>query len=333
MREPDRIYELANVISLRPQAVESSPMWKSAKQLMTVQFDPIRFAVEGIILEGLGILAGRPKIGKSWLLLQILLDIAAGRQVLGVWTAKKGEVLYYAMEDTERRLQDRIRTLHGSSEWPEDLHFIAGGPRSDQGGLNVITEWLMAHPTSRAVAIDTWGRFRSPSKSSRNVFEADYEAIAQMKQLAEKHRVAIVLVHHLAKGRGRGGDWLEGVSGSMGVTAAADSVMVLDAARGEVDAKLRVTGRDIIEQDFALNKDPPPAWRVVGIAAEFEGRKWENRVLKALADAVVALRPAELYGPAGASSSSEKAKVRHALSRLLSSGTLAHHLGKYSLRS
>jgi len=71
----------------------------SASALMKMQFDPIRYIADGYIVEGLTILAGAPKIGKSWMALNLAVAVAAGKPVFGSVPCTHGDVLYLALED------------------------------------------------------------------------------------------------------------------------------------------------------------------------------------------------------------------------------------------
>jgi hypothetical protein len=220
--------------------------------------------------EGLTLLAGKPKLGKSWLALSVALSIAAGCAALGAQPVAKGDVLYLALEDNARRLQSRAKRLLTSiPETPNNLDFALDWPRLGEGGLAYLEEYCKAHPQLRLVVIDTWARVAPPSGERRcSQYAGDYEARTPLKRLADTYHVSILAVHHLRKTGSH--DVLDEIIGSTGVTGAVDGAMILKRDRGQTDATPFVTGRDIErEQQLALNFDTVTAlWTLVGNAEE-----------------------------------------------------------------
>ena len=146
-RAPRRVPAVNNVADPEPApAVETF----TAADLMRMQLPEPRWAVNGIIPEGLSLLAGKPKLGKSWLALNIALAVATGGTALGSIHVEQGDVLYLALEDTKKRLQGRLdKLLHRqNAAAPERLTFATLWPRQDKGGLAALTEWLESHPES-----------------------------------------------------------------------------------------------------------------------------------------------------------------------------------------
>ena len=136
----------------------------SADALKSRQFGPLQFIVEGLIPVGLTILAGAPKARKSWLALDIALSVARGVACLDArkHPCPKGAVLYLALEDSERRLQDRIAQMLGQgSVWPNNLFFETSWPRLDADGLPRLRDWIEATPEARLIVIDVFQKFRS----------------------------------------------------------------------------------------------------------------------------------------------------------------------------
>jgi AAA domain len=242
----------------------------SLPDLLSWELPPVRWTIPDMLPEGLTLLAGKPKLGKSWLALTIALSIAAGGVALGAQPVERGDVLYLVLEDNARRLQSRARRLLASlSDTPSNLDFALGWPRLGEGGLAYLEEYFKAHPQLRLVVIDTWARVAPPSGERRcSQYEGDYESLTPLKRLADTYHVSILVVHHLRKTASS--DVLDEIIGSTGVTGAVDGTMILKRDRGQTDATLFITGRDVErEQQLALNFDATTAlWTLVGNAEE-----------------------------------------------------------------
>jgi hypothetical protein len=226
----------------------------TADQLMAAQFPPPRWAVPGVLAEGVNLLAGPPKVGKSWLSLGLALAVAAGGRALASITVTAGPVLYLALEDTPRRLQSRMGKMLAGQPAPAALTLATACPPLPEGGTAAIAAWLNRHPAARMVVIDVFAKVRGRAPSGMSAYEADYAAIGHAKRLADEHAVAVVLVHHIRKAAAD--DYLTEVSGTNGLAGAADATLVLKRPRGQADAVLYVTGRDVDETEYALQFVP-----------------------------------------------------------------------------
>lgn len=255
----------------------------TADELVRTDFPEPRWAVPGLIAEGLTLLGGAPKLGKSWLCLDLGICIAGGHPVLGKITADTGPVLYAALEDPPRRLKSRLGKILGVSPAPSDLTIVTELPTFEVA-LDMVAEWLQARPTARLVIVDVLAKIRPPAPGSTSAYEADYRVLSQFKRLADQHRVAVVVVTHLRKMEAS--DVFDQVSGSTGITGAADATLVLKRTRGENAAALHVTGRDIVENEYAVTFDPETCvWTLDGDAlAEAAKKAAANRVATGLGD-------------------------------------------------
>jgi hypothetical protein len=226
----------------------------TAPQLLAEVFTPSKFAVPGIVAEGCNILAGGPKVGKSWLALGISVAVSTGGKALGKIDVKQGSVLYLALEDTGRRLQDRLRKVLGPNPAPPGLTFTTACPPLPAGGADRIEGWLKANGDARLVVIDVLAKVRGITPPGVQAYDADYTAISRAKSIADRYEVAVVLVHHDRKADAD--DFVNAISGTHGISGAADALLLLKRTRGDADGVLHVTGRDIDETRYALNFDP-----------------------------------------------------------------------------
>ena len=167
------------------------------------------------------ILAGAPKIGKSWLALCLCLCVSQG-QPLWNFATTQGEVLYLSLEDSFQRIQTRLFDL--TEDAPPTLHFAIMADTLKHGLEQQIEQFLAEHPTTKLVVIDTLQRVRSAGSDS-NLYANDYQEIGLLKRLADRRHIAILLIHHLRKLHDD--DPMNMISGSTGLSGAADSTFVL----------------------------------------------------------------------------------------------------------
>lgn len=256
----------------------------TAEELMGMDFPTPRWAVPGIICEGVTLLAGPPKVGKSWMSLGLALDIAAGRPAFGRIDAESGSVLYLALEDTPRRLKSRMEIALGGRPAPAGLTLSIACPPMPAGGDVQVAEWLESHPDARLVVIDVFAKVRGNPAPGVSAYDADYAAMTRIKRVADHYGVAVVLVHHVRKAAAE--DFLATVSGTNGLAGAADAVLVLERARARADGVLHVTGRDVDETDYPLAFDPSAgAWSLLdGNAADYQMRDTRSLIIRYLRD-------------------------------------------------
>jgi hypothetical protein len=254
----------------------------SATALKGKHFDPVKFILPGYISEGVTIFAGKPKIGKSWLLYDVCVACAGDRFVLGDLKPSQGDVLYLALEDSQRRLKHRLQKLCPIGNWPDRLTLAAEWKRADNGGLEHLEEWCGSVEKPLLIVIDTLERFRPSVKANTPAYSADYAAITGLHALAHRRGVAIVVIHHVRKMEAD--DPFDMVSGTNGLTGAADTTLVLRRQAGSVS--LHARGRDIEEKETAcqFNKDTC-RWTILGDAQEVQVSSERSTILAALADA------------------------------------------------
>ncbi|MFE7790804.1 AAA family ATPase [Streptomyces sp. NPDC057460] len=234
----------------------------TADQLMATEFPEPKWAVPGILAEGVSLLAGPPKVGKSWLSLGLGLSVAAGGHAFDSVPVDGGPVLYLALEDTPRRLKTRMGKLLGGQKAPAGLTLVTECPPFPQGGSEAIAQWLERNPDARMVVIDVFAKMRGQAPQGVSAYDADYVSVGYAKRLADHYGIAVVLVHHVRKMASE--DFLTEVSGTNGIAGAADATLVLKRARGQADGILHVTGRDVNEAEYALQfQESSGAWHLL----------------------------------------------------------------------
>jgi AAA domain len=242
----------------------------SAADLLDMELPAIKWTIPEILPEGVTILAGRSKIGKSFLAFGLCVAVATGGEALGKIPVGRGDVLLMALEDNKRRLKKRLKGLIGDADKaPDNLTIAIEWPRLDDGGVEKLDRWLLEHPDARLVVIDILKSIRPRGGQGRNIYDLDYESLEPLKPLIERHGVAIVVVHHLNQGQSP--DPLTLISGSEGLVGVVDGTLVLRRERGKHDATLHVAGKDIEEErEHALTWDANLTnWTLVGDAQDF----------------------------------------------------------------
>jgi hypothetical protein len=220
---------------------------------------PVTWVVEDLIPEGLTILAGKPKIGKSWMSLGIAAEVAQGGTYMDRQCVQ-GTALYLALEDTLSRLQRRLRLVMGKVRFPKGLRVETIWAKAPDG-LAAIHAFMKEHPDTKLVIIDTLAKVRHEGTDrQKGTYQDDYQALTGLKQLADHYGIGVVVVHHLRKGAAE--DALDEVSGTTGLAGAADTILVLKAET------LEGRGRDL-EEDVAFDMmfdRETCRWRVLGEA-------------------------------------------------------------------
>ncbi|MFD3885047.1 AAA family ATPase [Streptomyces microflavus] len=229
---------------------------------MATEFPDPKWAVPGLISEGVNLLAGPPKVGKSWLSLGLALSVAAGGTAMDTVPVEGGPVLYLALEDTARRLKTRMGKMLAGTRAPSNLTLATSCPSLPQGGSEAIAQWAERNPDARMIVIDVFAKIRGTSAPGASAYDADYAAVGHVKRIADHYGIAVVLVHHVRKAASD--DFLAEVSGTNGLAGAADATLVLKRARGKADGVLHVTGRDVDESEYALRFFPEVgAWHLL----------------------------------------------------------------------
>jgi RecA-family ATPase len=301
---------------------EALPTWQNrvftAADLQHRVFPDPRMIVKGIVPEGLSLLGGRPKIGKSWLALDIGLAVASDADTcLGNKEVEHGAVLYLALEDTERRLQRRITRLIGANRtaWPERLAMATAWGRLDAGGLMAIGEWLAAATDPRLIILDTLAAVKPAASRNGGAYADDYGALAELHRLAGEYGVGVLVLHHQRKAEAA--DPVDTISGTLGLSGCSDTLLVLEGKTG-VGTTLYVRGRDVEEAEYAVVFDRERCrWSIGGDAADVHRSDTRRKILEVLARVKPGtMSPSDIAGAAGLSDNA----VKKGLGAMLAAG-------------
>jgi hypothetical protein len=301
----------------------------NAFELQQMSVSEPEWIVRGYIPKGLTILAGKPKIGKSWLALALAVSVASGKKFLGsLDVSSSGDVLYLALEDNLMRLKSRINIVTQNNPAPEALECRLEFPKLDNGGLKQLEQWINDKQNPRLIIVDTLQRVRSKMSANSGVYADDYAVLEGMKSLSDRYSIGILVVHHLRKATAD--DPLDMVSGTTGLTGASDSTLIIQKQRSKADATMHRIGRDIEdESEVALKFDTLRAgWVLLGKADNHSLTQERQDIIEALKQSTEPMSPKEIADTLGTSS----VNIRSLMARLAESGHIEKaQYGKYRI--
>lgn len=272
----------------------------SASELQHKDIPPLQFIVEDFIATGLTILCSPPKYYKSWMMLDLGLQVSSGKPFLQHATNQRS-CLYLALEDGERRLKDRMERLLDGEDAPASFYFATSAATLKNGLCDMLDDFLKIHPDIGLIIIDTFQFVRDSAFVKESPYATDYREVSILKRFADKHGIALLLVHHLRKMKDDG-DPFNMISGTNGIMAAADTTMVLTKdKRCDANTTLSFISRDVeaSETVLAFNQDTC-RWSVVGsvqdIAAQQSRRSYETNPIVHTVKALLAQNPAGWRG-------------------------------------
>jgi RecA-family ATPase len=243
--------------------------------------------VDGLLYSGTYLFVGAPKVGKSFFMAQLAYHVSMG---IPLWNyeVKKGTVLYLALEDTEKRLQERLFRMYGTDS-AENLHFTIWAKQLGSG-LDEQLQWFVnEHPDTKLIIIDTLQKVREAG-GDKFSYANDYEIVGKLKQFADKNRICLLLVHHTRKQQAE--DKFDMISGTNGLLGAADGAFLLQKEKRTSDvATLDISGRDQQDQRLHLRRD---ADRLIWQFEKAETELWQappDPLLEAVATLVTQEQP------------------------------------------
>jgi RecA-family ATPase len=267
----------------------------TADELLNKKFKEPRWAVKDLIPEGSTIICGKPKSGKSIAALNLAVGITSGNnRVFGNMKVESGGVLYLALEDTERRLKERLeKMLADGGVGSKELHLVTEWPHMGVGGLEKLEEKIKSVPNLRLVIIDTLGRFKPPRPGNTNIYDFDYSVTSQITAVAHRHNISIVIIHHLRKLESD--DRFDDVSSSYGITGGVDTVVVLLSGGIKADSLMMIRGRDVEEETYVMKFHPQYlSWNIKGREDEIMTTDNFQKVFNAIAKAGKPLGPKQI---------------------------------------
>ena len=289
------------------------PKTITSTELLTADVEEVEFALAGFLPVGLSLLLGAPKTGKTLAELQMANAIANQRPFFGSYTGAGGEALCIILEDGASRIRQRMAMMIEEYPATDKVKIATNWGIPGQDNVASLDVWLTDHPDTTAVFIDTCVKFFGPSM--RRGYHSEYLAAARLKDVADRHGVSVVLIHHTIKKVPE--DWLMALYGSSGLTGAADSIMFLDRERGSDQAIFHATGRDIDDISVAIRLDRKTCvWHIEGDAEIVKLNPERREIYDIITKAEATMQLAEIATLSGKGTTA----VSNLLAKLLSTG-------------
>lgn len=243
--------------------------------------------IDGLLYPGTFLFVGAPKLGKSFFMAQLAYHVSMGLPLWG-YSVRKGTVLYLALEDAYKRLQERLYRMFGTDS-AENLHFAISAKQLGGGLDEQLDRFMQEHPDTNLIIIDTLQKVREIGGDNYS-YANDYEIITRLKQFADRNGICLLLVHHTRKQQAD--DKFDMISGTNGLLGAADGAFLLQKEkRTSNNATLDISGRDQQDQRLFLKRDPE---KLIWLLENTESELWKeppDPVLDAVAAVVTRERP------------------------------------------
>jgi RecA-family ATPase len=292
--------------------------------IMDTIFEPLRWTIPGYVPEGLTLLAGRQKLGKTWLAIDFAIAVAIGGLALGSIECEQGDVLYIDLENGPRRVQRRIGTLFPYEQSRPDmgrLHWTQQSPQLGAEFIKACELWRKSASRPAMIVVDVLQRIKPAGNAARTSYENDYATLSEAQRWATENGVSLLALVHTRKGGAD--DPLESISGSNGQAACADTTLVLNRTGGAFT--LYVRGRDVDEKETALAFDCG-RWSILGDAAVVKRSEERTKILAVLAEAIAPMTPSEI----AAASQMRANNVKQLLFKMANEGeVLKSGIGNY----
>jgi 5S rRNA maturation endonuclease (ribonuclease M5) len=302
------------------------------REVLNMDFPEPEWVIPNMIPRGqVTVFAGKPKVGKSWWVFGGALAVAEGGKAFGTTECEQAPVLYLALEDTPRRLKGRGlkllkgKNLHGLKA-PEYLHLATSCPKLDEGAVEQMDTWLEDHVDCSLIIIDTLAKVKPARSKNGDIYAEDYGCVQGLIELAHRRNVGVLIVTHCRKMSGE--DVFDEINASTGLLGAAETAIVMRRRRGEDTATLHITGKDVDEQELAMQfMAETGSWVILGDATEYAETKEQQEILDALKMLGGEATPKEVKEQLGPTKS--PSAIKTLMWRMAQKGLLNNTDGKY----
>lgn len=313
-------YDTSKIHSLIENTILEVSSYIAKKTAASVAFKhealETEFLIERILpFGGVCILAGHPKVGKSWLALNFAVGIQLSEEVFGELQTKQVGVFLCSLEDNRQRLKSRYLKVSGGRLTPNGLFVKTLSKPLDQDGLEELKKELESSPEIKLLILDPFEKVRPQEQKGQNIYRADYKDIGLLKELAEEYEITVLLVHHLRKNAS--GSSVFDLNGSMGLSGAVDTIMILSKDDATGSFIFSVMGKDVEEQEFNLEFDSYTGRFSIAQKIEAIDTSLQTQILNFLRVSGKECTPKEISIGLDKNSESEKTMVRQQLKSLL----------------
>jgi hypothetical protein len=225
-----------------------------ASELDLMELPELATIVPGLLPAGLCMLVAKPKIGKSFLSMNLSSAVARGDEFFGQ-NLEQGDALYLVLEDNHQRVKSRLKLMLADGPLPDRLEFWLDATCISQEMLEEFEAWVSSVPNPRLIIIDPLARVMPEKKSGASDYEASTQTLALLQKFAFAHDLCILIVHHSKKNAGEGNDVFDLALGSIGINGVMDAILVIERERDNREATLNVTGRDFEERRITIMFD------------------------------------------------------------------------------
>ena len=254
----------------------------SVYQLSQMTIEPVKWFIPNFLPSGLTILAGPPKIGKSFFCWNMALSVAIGGTAFSsIPLDQPYNVTYLSLEDPPALLKDRLALISPDVK-PSNLHIIHDlhQKKLDAVGLKMI-ETHLDETKSELLIVDTWKHVAPQIDSKGTSYDVDYESLIPIQQFAHQRNMGIVLVTHTRKAVDVDNVFNQ-IQGSVGMQASCDTLMMLSHDSGA--KTLHLSGRRIPTEQYALTINEG-IWQLEGEAQEYRVSELQKEIVAFLKDA------------------------------------------------
>ena len=259
---------------------------RKTADLAEMDFEPIQWIIPDLIPTGLTVLAGASKIGKSFLCWNLAFAVAMQGRALSIDIETQRNVLYLALDDSERQLKSRHRYILDGDSHPQNVFYISDEYqiKLNDRGIHQL-EKMIDETEAELVIVDTLAQVKPETKNShgKTAYDIDYNALIPIRQFANRKNIGIILVTHTRKGVDLDNPFNE-IQGSTGIQAGCDTLLMLkrDSDKG---ITLSATGRTVMNKEWVVELKEGGIWDIVGETDDLTDSEAYNDVIKVLLDA------------------------------------------------
>lgn len=289
-----------------PESAPSFMQTVSMPELYEMVYPSKPSIIEHFLYPGTYLFVGAPKVGKSFMMAQIAYHVSSGTPMWN-YAVRKGTVLYLALEDDYRRLQERLYRMFGT-ETADDLFFSVASKSLNEGLLDQLDVFMNEHPDTNLVIIDTLQKVREAEGDTYS-YARDYDIIAELKAFADRTGICLILVHHTRKQKSD--DSFDRISGTNGLLGAADGAFIMyKSKRTDGDATIEISGRDQPDKKLMLTRNketlcwdfkdehspdfsepPEPVLEAIGKFINADNPLWEGTATKLIEKLGLDIKP------------------------------------------